>query len=133
MKNLNKFQKLTSLLEDNLISAKKTALEEGVKSKNTISIDRNSVVGKHVLTYASIIEVPDNEAEYFPPYRKDERLDKHNEMNTLLFKNLLELKKIGIEKGIELKCSVVSDGAVAMTYSATIEFPIESVTENKNP
>ena len=68
---LNKFQKLTSLLEDNLISAKKVALEEGVKSKNVISIDRNSIVGKHVLTYTSIIEVPDNEAEYFPPFTSE--------------------------------------------------------------
>lgn len=65
---LNKFQKLTSLLEDNLISAKKVALEEGVEIKNGVAIDRNSVVGKHVLTYTSIIEVPDNEAEYFPPF-----------------------------------------------------------------
>lgn len=64
---LNKFQKLTSLLEKNLISAKEAAIEEGVKSKNGISIDRNSVPGKHVLTYTSIIEVPDNEA-YFPPF-----------------------------------------------------------------
>lgn len=68
---LNKFQKLTSLLEDNLISAKKVALEEGVEIKNGIAIDRNSVVGRHVLTYTSIIEVPDNEAEYFPPFTSE--------------------------------------------------------------
>lgn len=67
---LNKFQQVASVLEEGAVSARKIARENEIELKTSIRIDRDSIEGKHILTYLTIVEMPDDESEYFVPITK---------------------------------------------------------------